>query len=430
VTDNTEDEVQLTPEQEQLVGELNQWLIPIGAHPLNLADSEVSFLDRLEGVKMVGLGEATHGTQEFFQMKHRIFQYLVEHYGHKVFAFEADFAESLYLNDYVLTGEGDLQTLMKRKMQFWTWRTVEVMKLLEWMKEYNDGKPEEEKIHYHGFDCQFIKFQPVLLQEYFQRHSPALWEAMSPVIDEIVSFSTINYENMTEETFNDLKSQLESLEDQVAADKELLTSNSSSKEYKISKQLLVTIRQAFIIKYTRNSGTGNINYRDMFMAENALWIADFFGEDTKITLWAHNGHVARDPDYGSSTAMGYHLNEAIGESYRVVGFGFSQGSFTAVEINFFGTYMGLVANKIRIEPLNGSINFLFHHASHPNFIFDLDAITPGCQWENWIAEERPFLMIGSMFNGNPKKYYRSVSVRQEYDWIIYFDNTRASTLLW
>jgi erythromycin esterase len=103
----------LTELQKQLVQELNQWLIPLVPSPLNLTDSELSFLDLLRDSKVVALGEATHGTREFFQMKHRIFQYLVEYCQHKAFGFEADFGESIYLNNYVTKEDGSRWELLR-----------------------------------------------------------------------------------------------------------------------------------------------------------------------------------------------------------------------------------------------------------------------------------------------------------------------------
>ena len=73
---------ELTEQQKLLVQELNQWIIPLNNSPLLLTDSDLSFLDNLSNSKLVALGEATHGTKEFFQMKHRIFKYLVENLQH------------------------------------------------------------------------------------------------------------------------------------------------------------------------------------------------------------------------------------------------------------------------------------------------------------------------------------------------------------
>ena len=86
---------------------------------------------------MLGLGEATHGTSEFFNMKDRIFRYFVEEHGFRAFGFEMDFGESLIFEEYVQGGEGDIEELMVKKMIFWIWRAEEVKQLLILMREYN-----------------------------------------------------------------------------------------------------------------------------------------------------------------------------------------------------------------------------------------------------------------------------------------------------
>ncbi len=86
------------------------------------------------------------------------------------------------------------------------------------------------------------------------------------------------------------------------------------------------------------------------MAENALWIADFLGQNAKITLWAHNGHIAKDPLYGGSGSMGHHLNQELSNLYQVVGFSFSLGSFTAVGQDQYGNYTGTMTHEITTEP--------------------------------------------------------------------------------
>jgi erythromycin esterase len=418
---------ELTDQQKRLIQELNDWLFPLGGSPLELTDNELSFLDQLSFAKIVGLGEATHGTREFFQMKHRIFKYLVENLNHKAFGFEADFAECIYLNNYVTQGEGDLVDLMKTKMHFWTWRTEEVQELLEWMKNYNTGKNDEEKIHYFGFDCQFTDLQPDLIREYLEPLLPGLWETASPILEQVQNLSNSDYSGMSEENYNTIKSQLESLEDQYTANKNQLVANSSTSEYEITRQLFRTFRQAFIVLYSYyGSSSDNTNWRDRFMAENALWIADFFGQDTKITLWAHNAHVAKDVFYGGGGAMGYNLYTALNDLYQVVGFGFSLGKFTAVGQ---GSRSGMWVHEITDEPQQDSANILFHNAAHSNFAFHLDAIPAGSDWTNWLTGPVLFLWIGAGFNGNLLDYYWNSDLRVHYNWIIYIDTTNESRLI-
>ena len=94
---------------------------PIEAIPLRIEDEQLGILDDFADVRMVGLGEATHGTREFFQMKHRVFKYLVERHGYSAFLFEMDMAEARIFNDWVqLRTGGDIKQLMQEKMIFWT----------------------------------------------------------------------------------------------------------------------------------------------------------------------------------------------------------------------------------------------------------------------------------------------------------------------
>jgi erythromycin esterase len=414
---------ELTEQQRRLIQELDQWLIPLGTSFLELTDNELSFLDQMSFARIVGLGEATHGTHEFFQMKHRIFQYLVENLNYKAFGFEADFAESIYLNNYITTGEGNLEEIMRTRMHFWVWRTEEVKELLEWMKNYNMGKSDEEKIHFVGFDCQFTDLQPDLIRGYLEPLLPDLWETVSPVLDQVKDFVQSNYEQLSNGEYESIKTQLESMETQFAANKNQLVNGSSLNEYEITMQLFRTVRQAFISNYTFYHN--DLTWRDRYMAENARWIADFFGQNTKIALWAHNAHIAKNRSYLNGGAMGYHLQTVLGDSYQALGFGFSQGKFNAIGND---TNPQLGEKQITDEPRQTSVNFIFHHAANLNFAFHLDAIPAGSEWDNWLSNPVPFLWIGANFNGNPLNYYWDSYLSENYNWIIYIDTTNASIL--
>src|SRR5579872_2959444 len=86
--------------------------------------------------RIVSLGEATHGTREFFQMKHRMLEFLATQMGFTIFSIEANMPEAYKLNDYVLNGTGDPARLIAG-MYFWTWNTQEVLDMVQWMREFN-----------------------------------------------------------------------------------------------------------------------------------------------------------------------------------------------------------------------------------------------------------------------------------------------------
>lgn len=101
--------------------------------------------------RIVSLGEATHGTREIFQMKHRLVEFLASTQGFTIFSIEANMPEAYLLNDYVLHGKGDPKALLKG-MYFWTWNTSEVLAMIEWMRQFNaSGKGH---IEFTGFDMQ------------------------------------------------------------------------------------------------------------------------------------------------------------------------------------------------------------------------------------------------------------------------------------
>lgn len=118
-------------EQQQFI----DW-ISSNAHPLKSVSAGSGFEDLqwlkpvLQNVNYVGLGEATHGTREFFQMKHRMLEFLVKEMGFTIFAIEASYSGCRRINDYVLYGKGDAHTALASQ-GFWTWDTEEIIDMIE-----------------------------------------------------------------------------------------------------------------------------------------------------------------------------------------------------------------------------------------------------------------------------------------------------------
>ena len=101
--------------------------------------------------RIVSLGEATHGTREFFQLKHRMLEYLATEMGFTIFSIEANMPEAYRLNEYVLNGKGDPAQLL-RGMYFWTWDTEEVLDMIKWMRAFDQSG--KGRVEFTGFDMQ------------------------------------------------------------------------------------------------------------------------------------------------------------------------------------------------------------------------------------------------------------------------------------
>ena len=117
------------------------------AEPNSSLEDLMPLKEMIGNARIVALGEATHGTHEFFQMKHRMLEFLVEEMGFNTFAMEANWPEANLINDYVHTGKGDPAELLKG-LYFWTWDTQEVLDMIRWMRAYNENPSSTRKTQF------------------------------------------------------------------------------------------------------------------------------------------------------------------------------------------------------------------------------------------------------------------------------------------
>jgi len=119
--------------------------------------------------RIVALGEGTHGTREFFQMKHRLVEFLASEMGFTVFSIEANMPEAYRVDDYVSQGKGDPKKLLDG-MYFWTWNTQEVLDMIKWMRDFN--KAGKKHIRFTGFDMQTPDVAMEIVEKYLDEADP------------------------------------------------------------------------------------------------------------------------------------------------------------------------------------------------------------------------------------------------------------------
>ncbi|MFB9907045.1 erythromycin esterase family protein [Allokutzneria oryzae] len=131
---------------------LNENVIALsGVEPGVGVDDIEPLAEVLADVRVVGLGEATHGTREFFTLKHRLVEFLVRRLGFTVFALEAGVAACRAVNDYVVDGVGTARQALAT-VGFWTWHTEEVLALVEWLRAHNAELPARRRVRFRGID--------------------------------------------------------------------------------------------------------------------------------------------------------------------------------------------------------------------------------------------------------------------------------------
>lgn len=409
-----------------LIETLESKLNVLNQNPDSWSDHDLRFIDEFADARVIGLGEATHGTHEFFEAKHRIFRYLVENHGFNVYAFEADFGECVYINDAVQEGQtSSILNLMTEKMIFWTWRTKEVQDLIEWMCIHNQNKNKTEKVQYLGIDCQYNKYNTILLKEFLSEMDPEIRVNLYNIIDSVKNAHDSNFENYNNNSYTLLLNRINTLIDTVKHHESDLINKSSHETFKFYAHMLEVMKQSFTVRFYNHINDNSRNYRDEFMAKNVEWMLEQ-DPNNKIVIWAHNYHVAGHAPINMQMggSMGYHLKNSLSDDYQVLGFSFSKGSFRAVGQEG-KNFTQLKIHEISDDPLSGSLNYVFSFSKHDYFGISMNRLLTDPVWNNHFEVNQKMLSLGAVYNGNAESYYSEVG-RADFDAIIYFHTTTAA----
>src|SRR4051812_11372808 len=146
--------------------------MPLATIDPGASTQDLEFLrSAVEHVRVLSLGEATHTTHEFVQLKSRIMQYCVAELGFTMIAVENDFGRTLQINDFVLTGKGSA-TQADAAMSMFAWTCEEFVALVEWVRAWN--VTHDRKVKFYGIDMQGSQSEVRYLLNYLQRVAPDL----------------------------------------------------------------------------------------------------------------------------------------------------------------------------------------------------------------------------------------------------------------
>ncbi len=285
----------------------------------------------LKDVKVVGLGEATHGTREFFQFKHRLFEFLAAEMGFTAFVIEGSYTAFQPINDYILEGKGDLATVLTGQ-GYVVWDTEELMAMLAWMRAYNQRVPDERKVKIYGADIAGNSLGREAVLGYLREvgserlnATAALFEALAREEAKWPGY----FEADTPHILAQLLPQVDDLIAYLTANQAAWASRTSLAEFENILQYACVMQQWLIAntpEALRPAHPGALG-RSEFMAQNMLYLLDHDRPDAKYAVWAHNGHVSLEYLDSDNPNWGHHLRERYGSAYYSFGFDFNRGSF-------------------------------------------------------------------------------------------------------
>lgn len=375
------------------------------ADPADLAPLKAAVGD----ATVVGLGEGTHGTREHFRMKHRLTEFLVRQKGFTHFLIEANGPETERVNAYVLGGPGDAKAVVAG-MLFWTWNTEEVVALVEWLRGYN--KTAAAKVQFLGFDMQTGELAVADTKAFLAKADPGYTKTADDAFAKLAGYwgagpaARKAVDKLPPAEKVALGKQAQAVADHIDANRQKYAETLPAAE------VARTVRTARVAAQAVGAIGKFGTYRDQCMADNVRHVLDRAPAGAKAVLWAHNGHVHRQPGW-----MGHHLAKAYGDRYLVVGFAAGAGTYTAVERG-----RGLKSDNPLAPPAAGSPEERFRAAGLDRAVLDLRtaAKEPGGKW---VTERRPFRTVGALAM---TEQFGPAKLAEWYDLLVYFDKTGAT----
>ncbi|HZR80459.1 MAG TPA: protein-L-isoaspartate(D-aspartate) O-methyltransferase [Candidatus Binatia bacterium] len=298
-----------------------------------------ALVERVGDARVVCLGEATHGTSEFYRMRARITRALVERRGFAAVAVEADWPDAARIDRWIRGapepgGDGELDPPFTR-FPTWMWRNREVLELVEWLRQHN-RRPGVAPVGFHGLDLYSLSTSIRAVLDYLDRTDPAAaalarrrYACLTPWEKDPAAYGDAairgRYRVCEEET--------------VAMLRDILVRRLEYAEHD-GVSFLDAARNAALVanaeRYYRAmyyGGDASWNLRDRHMFETLCAVLDFHGADSKVVVWEHNSHLgdARATELGATGQLnvGQLCRERFDEKAYLVGFGTDRGTVAA-----------------------------------------------------------------------------------------------------
>lgn len=401
------------------------------ARPLEDAnDIDEALLARLAASEIVLLGEASHGTHEFYRFRAQLTKRLLEAHGFAAVAVEADWPDALRVDDYVRgvsEDSGAVEALADfQRFPTWMWRNSDVVDLVGWMRDFNEGRSDGEKARFVGMDLYSLFRSTRAVLEYLEDHHPELGAQARAL------YACFDHHREDPQAYGYAASYgLGSCENAVVEVLRGLVARQPSRPDDAFFSALMNARVAQNAEaYYRTMFRGRVsswNLRDKHMAQTLFDLRGHLAAASKgggrLVVWAHNSHLgdARATEMGRQGEwnVGQLVRERFGERAFLLGFTSYEGTVTAAHD------WDQPPQRKRMRPgMHGSYEKLFHEVGVPKFWLDLRNLGEAAAG---LREERLERAIGVVYRPESERmsHYFDANLAAQFDAVVHFDRTRA-----
>ncbi len=385
--------------------------------------------DLIGDARIVMLGEASHGTHEYYIWRAYITKKLIKEKGFNIIGVEGDWPDCYQINRYIRNyndGGINAQQVLKKfhRWPTWMWANWEVASLMEWLKDYNQSNDFSHQAGFYGLDVYSLWESLEAIREYLKENDP---DALRSAEEALACFEPFNreatqYATSTrfspESCEREVLDLLEKIRNRVP-----LYNNDHEAPFNAEQNAITAVNAERYYRAMVKGGPQSWNIRDEHMTATLERLLDFHGPDSKAVLWEHNTHIgdarATNMKAGGMVNVGQLVREKWGTDQTVaVGFGSYEGSVIASEA------WDAPMEKMEVpEARKNSWEFLLHQSGP----IDKLIITRDLSDHPLMAHQVDHRAIGVIYHPERDHFgnYVPSLIPVRYDAFIYLDKTKA-----
>jgi protein-L-isoaspartate(D-aspartate) O-methyltransferase len=391
--------------------------------------------DRFGDKRIVLLGEATHGTSEFYRARAAITRHLIQAHGFNIIAIEGDWPDAAVVDRQVrgLPPAKSAETPFTR-FPMWMWRNVEMADFLTWLRQHNAQQPPMHRVGFYGLDMYSLSASIAAVLAFLDQVDPKAAEAarerygcLEPWRDDPEVYGRWALDEDFKRCEGAVVTQL----------KELLAKRAAYTEQGDDEPYFDAAQNARLVadaeRYYRAmyyGATESWNLRDTHMADTLQYVLESRGPLSKAVVWAHNSHIgdARATESGSERHrlnLGQLCRERWGEEVAAIGMGTHTGTVACT--SRWGADMEIKAIRSSHED---SYEAWLHASGKPRFLLDLRAQAHPVLHQQ-LLKRRLQRYIGVIYRPESElhSHYLEAALPQQYDAFLWFDETLPVTPL-